>query len=203
MPVLTGHSNYREWALDVKVTARIGGLYEALHGINTPVTTDPKDIGVAALESREEKAIGLITKTVSPVLKFELDEYKVLKTTALVDPTTKDSWDYLKKKFEKMDGACAIIDFGALTCTRLVDDGTLEAQSNVLQDIRPPCALNDFRYEDWQYAALLLRSLPEAYNHIRGSFLPTSTPKALRPDDTRTRILKTENRRKAEAESRC
>ena len=208
VPVLTGHSNYREWALDVKATARIGGLYKSLLGTDKAITTEPKDVGIAALETREEKAIGLITKTISAVLKVELDEYQVLQTTtsgtttttALGDPTANNLWAYLKNKFEKVDGVSAIIDFGSLTRARLVDDGTLEAQLNILQDLRSRCALNDFKYEDWQFAALLLLALPESYSHIKDSFLTTSTPKTLKPDDIRARILETENRRKAEAD---
>ena len=59
-------------------------------------------------------------------------------------------------KFEKRDGASAIIDFGRLTRAKFADDGTIEEKLTAFQDLRSRWALNDFRFEDWQYAVLTL-----------------------------------------------
>ena len=161
VPTLTGQTNYRIWALEIKSAARFATIWKTIQG--TDVATSSERADIVALEAREEKAIGLITKTVSATLKIELDDLQVTETKDNVstsrDYSAKELWDYLKTKFEKKDGVSAIIDWGSLTSTKLVDDGTLEDQLNVLQDLRSKCALNDFKYEDWQFAALILLAL--------------------------------------------
>jgi hypothetical protein len=200
VPVLTGQSNYREWQIEVKATARLANVWKAITGTDKPVVaTEAAD--VAAFEAREEKAIGLITRTVSSHLKLELDEYRVKDSqNADQEANSKEMWAYLQTKFEKKDGISAIIDYGRLTRAKLVDDGTLEEQLNALQELRSRCALNDFKYADWQFAALILLALPDSFDNIKDHFLTTSTPKNLKPDDIRARILEKQNRKKDEAD---
>ena len=203
VPTLTGQTNYRVWALEIKAAARFATIWKTIQGTDTATSSERSDI--VALEAREEKAIGLITKTVSSTLKVELDDLQVTDTidgkTTTRDYSAKELWDYLKTKFEKKDGVSAIIDWGGLTSTKLVDDGTLEDQLNTLQDLRSKCALNDFKYEDWQFAALILLALPESYENIKEYFLTTPTPKTLKPEEIRARILEKQNRKKGEAEA--
>ena len=68
-----------------------------------------------------------------------------------------------------------------LVKTALVDDGTLEAQLNVMEATRSRCALNKITLEDWQYATLLLLNLPESYKHISNSFLTNNKIDKLSP----------------------
>ncbi|KAF9645617.1 hypothetical protein BDM02DRAFT_3119960, partial [Thelephora ganbajun] len=190
IPLLTGQSNYREWSLEVKSTAQLGGFWKAILGTNKTTSTDPSDLD--KFDQREEKATGLITKTVSSTLKVELAEYQVSDSTTpdngeRKDPTAKQMWEYLQSKFEKKSGVSAIIDLGLLTHTKLVDDGTLENQLNTMQDVRSRCALNEIKFEDWQYAALILLALPETYKHITDSFLATDSVKNLKPSDVRAK----------------
>lgn len=204
VPVLTGQANYREWALEVKAAARFATIWKTIQGTDSATSSEKAD--EAAFENRKEKAIGLITKTVSPTLKVELDELQKIDkdssgNDAPRDYTAQELWKYLKDKFEKRDGVSAIIDWGKLTSTKLVDDGTLEEQLNALQDLRSKCALNDFKYEDWQFAALILLALPESYENIKDYFLTTSSPKTLKPEEIRARILEKQNRKKEEAET--
>ena len=201
VPILLGQSNYREWSIEVKATARFTGVWQAIQGTDKAVSTDAAD--VAALAVREDKAIGLICRTVSSHLKIELDELRIPdKASPPVnhDATATQLWEHLKTKFEKKDGVSAIIDYGRLTRTKLIDDGTLEEQLNALQDLRSRCALNDFKYEDWQFAALILLALPDSYENVKEHFLTTPEPKNLRPDDIRARILEKQNRKKDEAD---
>jgi len=204
-----GQSNYREWSIEVKATARFTGTWQAIQGTDKAVvSTDATD--VAALATREEKAIGLIFRTVSSHLKLELDELRITPATASTststtaaaprEATASELWTHLKTKFEKKDGVSAIIDYGRLTRTKLVDDGTLEEQLNALQDLRSRCALNDFKYEDWQFAALILLALPDSYDNVKEHFLTTADPKNLNSDDIRARILEKQNRKKDEAD---
>ena len=202
VPLLTGQANYREWALEIKAAARFSNVWKALQGTDKAISSDAAD--VAALDVREEKAIGLIARTVSSHLKIELDELRIPDTTSSVAGTTREAnaneiWDYLKGKFEKKDGVSAIIDWGYLTRTKLVDDGTLKEQLNSLQELRSRCALNGFRYDDWQFTALLLLALPDSYENIKEHFLTTDDPKKLKPEDIRARILERQNRKQEES----
>ena len=76
-----------------------------------------------------EKATGLILKTISPNLRIELKN-----DGSLI--SAQSYWDHLKKKFEKQDGVSSLLNFTALVEMKLVDDGTLEAQLNVLESIQ-------------------------------------------------------------------
>ena len=68
-------------------------------------------------------AIGLIARTVSLHLKLELSEHVVNVTTTSSGTTitikreasAAELWQHLKGKFEKQDGASAMIDFGRPT----------------------------------------------------------------------------------------
>ena len=164
---LTNQSNYTDWALEVEATAHLGGFWKAYQGLNKTTSTTPDATETDRVETREEKAVGLLLKTVSPNLRVEL---KAL-TAPQSGPVSQQYWDHLKGKYEKQDGASSLLDFAALVETKLVDDGTLEAQLNALEATRSRCALNKIKLEDWQYAALLLLHLPENYKHISDSFL--------------------------------
>ena len=199
IPVLQGQSNYREWSLEVRATAQLGGFWKAIIGTNTTTSSDEEVRD--RYEQREQKAMGLIMKTVSGVLKVELHDLTITTTATPAttrEPTSQEMWNHLKAKFEKKDGVSAILDLGLLTQTKLVDDGTLETQLNFLQDVRSRCALNDIKFEDWQYAALVLLALPDTYKHITDSFLTTGSAKDLKPADVRTKILETEIRRNSD-----
>ena len=180
---LMGQANYREWALEIKAIAHFVNVWKAMQGTDKAISTEAVD--KAALEAREEKALSLITQTVSSHLKIELDEYRVIPPSGTTprEATAAEMWTYLKTKFEKKDGVSAIIDWGYLTHTKLVDDGTLKEQLNSFQQLRSRCALNGFKYEDWQYATLLLLTLSDSYKSIKEHFLTTDNPKKLNPDD--------------------
>ena len=80
VPTLTGQTNYRVWALEIKAAARFATIWKTIQGTDTATSSERSDI--VALEAREEKAIGLITKTVSSTLKVELDDLQVTDTTS-------------------------------------------------------------------------------------------------------------------------
>jgi len=63
---LTNQTNYADWALEIEATARLGNFWKAYSGGNKPSSTTPDAAEVDRVETREEKAIGLILKTVSP-----------------------------------------------------------------------------------------------------------------------------------------
>ena len=69
---LTNQTNYADWALEIEATARLGNFWKAYSGGNKPSSTTPDAAEVDQVETREEKAIGLILKTVSPNLRVEL-----------------------------------------------------------------------------------------------------------------------------------
>ena len=111
---LTNQTNYADWALEIETTARLGNFWKAYSGGNTAKITPPDATEIDRVETREEKAVGLILKTVSPNLRVELK--------ALATPTgtnavklSQQYWDYLKGKYEKQDGASSLLDFTALT----------------------------------------------------------------------------------------
>ena len=194
---LTNQSNYADWALEVEATARLGGFWKAYSGNNKTTSTTPDATETDRVETREEKAVGLLLKTVSPNLRVEL---KALTASQTV-PVSQQYWDHLKGKYEKQDGASSLLDFAALVETKLVDDGTLEAQLNALEATRSRCVLNKIKLEDWQYAALLLLHLPENYKHISDSFLTNNDIDKLVPATVTAKIIETEIRRKADSSS--
>ena len=193
IPVLHGQANYCKWSLEVKATAQLGGFWKAIVGDNTTISTDTSEIN--RIKQCEQKALGLITKTVSDVLKMELNNLQVTDTNVmgkLREPTAKELWDHLKGKFEKTDGVSAILDLAQLIQTKFTDDGALKTQLNTFQEVRSRCALNNIKFEDWQYAALILIALPETYKHITDSFLTTGATEDLKPSEVCARILETE-----------
>ena len=196
VPILVGQTNYREWNLQIKSTARYSSIWKAIQGKDKAVTSDVPD--VAALEAREEKAIGLITGTVSPHLKIELDEYRVPDSKGTHEPSAAELWTYLQQRFEKKDTVSAVFDYSRLAQAALVDDGTLEEQLNTLQELRSRCALNNLTFEDWQFAVTILIALPASYESVKEHFLITHDPMKLKPEDVRARILERQLRKKQE-----
>jgi len=198
IPILMNQSNYRDWALDVSATARLGGYWKAFLSTNTTSSTDAAELD--RIEQREEKAMGLILKTSSNNLRIELSDYAPTPAMGAgpVAHTAQLYWDYLKAKFEKQDGVSALLNFSSLVKTELVDNGNLEAQLNTLESMRSKCALNAIKLENWQYAALLLIHLPESYRHISDSFLTTGKIDQLDTAAVTAKIIKTEIRCKAE-----
>ena len=95
IPVLYGQVNYCKWSLGVKATAQLGGFWKAIIGDNMTISTDTSEI--YRIEQCEQKALGLITKTVSDVLKMELNVLQVTDTNImgnLKEPTVKEVWDH-------------------------------------------------------------------------------------------------------------
>ena len=202
IPVLQSQSNYHKWSLEVKATTQLEGFWKAILGTNTTTSTDEskKD----KVEQREMKAMGLMMKTVSGVLKVKLHKLQITDSSVssgFRDPTAKDLWEHLKLKFEKKDGVSAILDLSQLTQSKLIDGGTLKTQLNTMQDVRSQCTLNDIKFEDWQYAALILLALPETYKHITNSFLTISIAKDPKLADVHAKILETEICHKADTTS--
>ena len=103
--------------------------------------------------------------------------------------------------YEKQDGALSLFDFTALVETKLVDNGTLEAQLNVLEATQSCCTLNKIKFEDWQYAALFLLHLLENYKYISDSFLTDNNIDKLVPTTVTTKIIETEIHCKADSSS--
>jgi len=199
VPILTSHANYQAWFLELKSTGHIATLWKTLSGSDT-LSLTATDEEKAARETRLERALGLVTKTVSPNLKVYLRYVDPKHTSATPhEATASEMMVYLKDKFEKVNGISAIIDFGTINRARLVDDGTHEAQLNAFQDLRSRYALYGFKYEDCQYALILL-ALPDTYGHVKDAFLATSTSQTLKPDEIYARISDTERRRKAEVD---
>jgi len=194
---LTNQTNYADWALEIEATARLDNFWKAYSGGNVAKIAPPDAAELDRVETREEKATGLILKTVSSNLRVELKAVKA--PTGTTKPTSQLYWDHLKDKYEKQDGASSLLDFAALVKTALVDDGTLEAQLNVMEATRSRCALNKITLEDWQYAALLLLNLPESYKHISDSFLTNNEIDKLSPATVIAKIIETEIRRKADS----
>jgi len=120
IPILMNQSNYRDWALDVSATARLGGYWKAFLGTNTTTSTDAAELD--RIEQCEEKAMGLILKTSSNNLRIELSDYAPTPAAGATGPvphTAQLYWDYLKAKFEKQDGVSALLDFSSLVKTEL------------------------------------------------------------------------------------
>jgi len=196
---LTNQTNYADWALEVEATARLGNFWKAYHGENKTTSATPDATKTNRVKTCEEKAIGLILKTVSPNLRVKLKALPA--PTVKTTPVSQHYWEHLKGKFEKQDGVSSLLNFATLVETKLVDDGTLEAQLNVLESTRSRCALNKIKLEDWQYAALLLLHLPESYKHISDSFLTTGAIDKLDPATVTAKIIETEICCKAESTS--
>lgn len=197
-PFLTGRLNYREWSLEVEADAMLGAFWGAFDGTNTtPTGADAAQI--ERVVDREMKAQDLVLKTISHPLRKELMRYRPIVTTATAtvaavtrDPKAKDMWDYLESKFQKKDGLSALFDFQLLFRASFTDDGTLEAQLNELTKLRIRAAAGGFTVEDWQFAVIMLIALPQSYEHIKDSFLTTSTITALDPIVVYSRILEME-----------
>ena len=136
LPILTGSKDYALWSLAIKNQARLLDIWSIYNGTRL-VPTAPA--ATASAEDKKEykddlkqwnqdseKAIGLLGRTVSNDLSTVLDEYTVTPpgSTTAVAAGAKDQWDLLKSRFEKRDGISAVIDWGNLINTRLVDDGS-------------------------------------------------------------------------------
>ena len=112
VPILPRQSNYAAWSLETQGVAMLGGFWDAFTGENDTILQDP---AIDAATKRacnivEQKAHGLIIKTISQVLRQEIHDYKVVTTaatsnTAAVTRTAKakDLWKYLESKFKVKD----------------------------------------------------------------------------------------------------
>ena len=54
------------------------------------------------------------------------------------------------------------------------------------------------KFEDWQYATFMTLHLPESYAQLKESIFNAGSPKDLKSDEVRAKIIDTETRRKAE-----
>ena len=126
LPKLEGEASYQTWSLQIKATAQCGGFWGPFIGDNTPAGSDAADIDRAA--QREQKACGLMLKTVSSTIALELDALQmnatVGTTTTKVDADAKTRWDHLKTKYQKSSGMAPGMLFTQLTKSYFVDDGT-------------------------------------------------------------------------------
>ena len=194
LPILTGSKDYALWSLAIKNQARLLNIWSIYNGTRL-VPTAPA--ATASAEDKKEykddlkqwnqdseKAIGLLGRTVSNDLSTVLDEYTVTPSgsTTAVAAGAKDQWDLLKSRFKKCDGISAVIDWGNLINTCLVDDGSnsMEQQLATFATHRSRVALNGFTHPDWQFAALILLALPPSFETIKSAFLDGLTdPKNL------------------------
>ena len=195
IPVLNSQAQYQKWSLEVTATAMIGGFNAPLIGTNVLETTDADQLD--KLRQREEKATGLILKTVSQVLRKELMELRFPTSTTkpdLIPANAEQMWNHLKKKFEKKKGLMPLLDYKRLHRTDLVDDGTMEAQINKLTELRSMCMLNKFTTEDWQFASILLNALPDRYHIIPDTMLAAHEVEDLSIDDVKAKIIDQEGR---------
>ena len=166
------------------------------------------------LRKHERKARGLITSSVSDLLKVELDELKgteetkttgsgetAVTTVSYAEPTAHQLWEHLKGRFQKKDGTSAILDFQQMVSTRFHNDDTLENQLATMQVLRSRCALNDFDLTDWQYATIVLLALPSTptYKAIKDYYLNNVEPKQLSPNTICVRVVETEAQEHSEA----
>ena len=71
---LTSQLNYRKWSLDIKPAAELSNSWDAMIGEDEAVSESAEH--KRNLRKREQKARGLITGSVSDLLKVELDELK-------------------------------------------------------------------------------------------------------------------------------
>ena len=81
--ILTGRSNYQRWAWSIEGTARFSRFWVAYGGTTAVTLTD------AQKEYNENKALGLIMKTVDPNIALEIQSIPdIIDTT--VNPNTTD-----------------------------------------------------------------------------------------------------------------
>ena len=203
IPVLHSQMTYRAWSLEVQATAKMASFWNAYLGKNQTTSTDKAVQDKYAIH--EQRAQGLIMKTISITLKEELTNLTVkdldLKTNpkAMKDkPLVEDLWVHLKKKFEKKDGISAVLDLAKLCQVNFVDDRNIEAQLNEYQDTRNCCILQDMKFEDWQYATFMTLHLPKSYAQLKESIFNAGFPKDLKSDEVHAKIINTETHRKME-----
>jgi len=196
--ILNGKSNYQRWAWSVEGTARLGLFWLAYEGKNEPLDTSATQ--KESCIQREMKALGLLMKSVDPVIALEIQSMPdITETTSTRRPMAKEIWDHLKTHYQKSDAVSSLYDYRQLHQTALIDDGTLEAQINKLIQLRSRCALNGFKLDNFQFAATLLIALPESYSHIADSLLTNGKIEDLTVEGVRAKILETKVRRKNDA----
>ena len=199
--VLTGNENYHLWAPGVQGVAMCGVFWSALKGTNDP-RVGSSDAREQRSIQREMQALCLITRTVNPAIALEIqlmpDVTETNSTTRR--PNAKEIWDHLKSRYEKSDTRTSLRYFEQLVRTKLVDDGTLEAQLNKFSELRIRCIVNDFKFLDFQFASILLTSLPESYSHLPECLLANRGVQDLTCSGVQEAILQTERLRKDSAE---
>ena len=108
-------------------------------------------------------------------------------TISYKEPSAHQLWEHLKGRFQKKDGTSAILDFQQMVSTRFHNDDTLESQLAAMQVLHSRCTLNDFDLTDWQYATIVLLTLPSTptYKAIKDYYLNNVEPKKLSPNTIR------------------
>ena len=79
MPILTGKANFRQWSMEIEVTARLGGFWGAYAGDNN--ARDQSAAQLDAVAQSEMKAMGLIRKTVTPIIALEIHDEIIADST--------------------------------------------------------------------------------------------------------------------------
>jgi len=200
LPILLGSANWREWHRAIAATAALGGFAAPIFNPTKNVADEKSGLTADAATQREMKASGLILRTISPHIADELFDAvlspsppKEGETGGDDDPTpvtaAADQFNYLKAKYEKSDAVSVIFEWQKLITTRLVDDGTLEAQLDKLWEIRTCCALHGIKIDDYLFAGTILTQLPELFNTVRDTLLSLKDITELKSSEVRTKIL--------------
>jgi len=75
----------------------------------------------------------------------------------------------------------------------------MEFQLDSFTELHSRCALNKHTVTDWQFATMILITLPNSFSHVQDAFLTTGDPQDLDPDTVRAKVLEFENRKKEQA----
>jgi hypothetical protein len=179
----------------------MGGFWGTYLGNNN--TQDQSAAQFNTVTQCEMKAMGLIWKTVTPIIALEIHG-DIIPNTTTSPPTmrkvanTKELLMYLTDKYQKKDAVLSLLKYCQLLCATLVNNGTLEAQLNNLIDLCSHCALHLLKLNDFQFTTIILISLPKSYSHITDSLLAHGKIKDLKVKEVHTKITETKIRRNSE-----
>ena len=195
LPVLQGASNYKEWYRQILGTAQLGGFAAAFEdGKN--IADSFAGLTYDGADQREMKACGLISLTISPHIATELElppKFTPPGSTTIRHVTTAaDKMTWLKSKYEKKDTVSVILEWQKLITGKLVNDGSLEKQLDILWELRSCCSLNGIKVDDHVFASIILTQLPDTYSHISNTLLAIKKVEDLTPEEVCSKILETE-----------
>jgi len=193
---LEGNTNYRRWALVVKGTLVVMGLWYAVikpkPSPQTGAVAVPGGTTTGTLNQKEIEDWDEANDSAAAVISMSCGETAV--NLLNQSWTAKNMWDTLHTAYSKVSAMEAFVDLRNLYRAQLDVTTPLLTQINLLTNTRDRIIAAGLSISSQNFALILLLALPDTWSHLSSAILAMTDLTKLDPGVVRARILDEETR---------